>query len=377
MRVMIAVTHLLGTGHLRRALMLARAFALAGHDVLLTSGGMPVAGLDFGSVRLLQLPSLSSDGVDFTRLMDQTGQPAGTAVLTARRDGLCRAVVDFKPDVVITELFPFGRRVLRDEFLALLETAKRLPQPPVILSSVRDILAPPSTPAKAARTDDLVRKWYDAVLVHADPQGTKLEVSWPVSPTLAPRLIYTGYVAPAAAGPHPDRAGTDEVLVSAGGGPVGDQLFRCAGDAARLMPERRWRLLVGGQNPGARLTDLASGSPAVIEPARADFRQMLHHAAASVSMCGYNTALDLLQTGTPAVFVPFDDGNEVEQTLRAQSLARLPGMATLRTCELTPQRLCDAVRQVLSAPRRGRAALQLDGAAQTVTIATQMAGARI
>jgi len=45
---------------------------------------------------------------------------------------------------------------------------------------------------------------------------------------------------------------------------------------------------------------------------------MLYHAAASVSLCGYNTALDILQAGTPAVFVPFDDGSEVEQGLRAR-----------------------------------------------------------
>ena len=48
---------------------------------------------------------------------------------------------------------------------------------------------------------------------------------------------------------------------------------------------------------------------------------MLYHAAASVSLCGYNTALDVLQSGVPAVLVPFDNGGEVEQSLRAEALA--------------------------------------------------------
>ena len=39
MRVLIAVTHLLGAGHLTRAAAIARAFARAGHEVALVSGG--------------------------------------------------------------------------------------------------------------------------------------------------------------------------------------------------------------------------------------------------------------------------------------------------------------------------------------------------
>ncbi len=376
MKVMIVVTHLLGTGHLRRALTLAQAFAGAGHETLLASGGMPVDGLTPGAVRLLQLPPLRSDGANFTRLLDQDGHPVDTPALDARRDRLCHAARAFGPDILITELYPFGRRVLAREFLTLLETARTLPRAPVILSSVRDILAPPSKPARAVQTEDIIGKWYDAVLVHSDPQSTRLNASWPVSAALEPRLAYTGYVTPAAA-PHPDRAGAGQILVSAGGGPVGDHLFRCAVRAARLSPDRSWRLLVSGRDAQARIAALADGGPAVIQPARPDFRQMLHHAAASVSLCGYNTALDVLQATAPAVFVPFDDGGEVEQTLRARSLTRLPGIVALSTAELTPQRLRDAVTQVMAVPRRDGPALQFDGAAQTVRIATRMARERI
>ena len=46
-RVMIVVTHLLGIGHLNRALTLARAFRGKGASVRLVSGGMPVAHLGF------------------------------------------------------------------------------------------------------------------------------------------------------------------------------------------------------------------------------------------------------------------------------------------------------------------------------------------
>ena len=379
MKTLIVVTHLLGTGHLSRALTLGRAFAAAGQDVTIASGGMPAPQLDHDGVTLLQLPALRSDGTNFTRLLDAAGQDVGAETIAARRAALIGALSPV-PDIVITELFPFGRRILADEFLTLLNAAQSLPCRPVILASVRDILAPPSKPAKAVRADEIIAQFYDGVLVHSDPRGTRLEKSWPVSDLLRPRLRYTGYVAPIPAGPHPGNAGQGEVLVSAGGGAVGTSLFEIAVEAARLMPARRWRLLVGGSDAKARIDALQAHRPpkdTIIEPARPDFRQMLYHAAASVSMCGYNTALDLLQAGTKAVLVPFDAGQEVEQGLRAQSLAGLSGLAVLCSADLTPRRLCEAVEQVIADPPRGDTELGFDGAAQSVAIACDMAEARI
>ncbi|MEX0304929.1 MAG: glycosyltransferase family protein, partial [Leisingera sp.] len=242
---------------------------------------------------------------------------------------------------------------------------------------IRDILAPPSKPEKAEKADAVIANYYDAVLVHSDPAATRLEASWPVSEVLAAKLRYTGYVAPPAAGPHPQQTGTGEVLVSAGGGSVGTPLYQTALEAAKLMPETPWRLLVGGADAATRIETLSkAGSPALLEPARKDFRQMLSHAAASVSMCGYNTALDLLQAGTPAVLVPFDAGNETEQGLRAASLASLNGIEIVKTADLTPEALCAAVNSALRASKRVAGGFRFDGAARSVEIAAELAGER-
>lgn len=377
MKVLIAVTHLLGTGHLSRALTLARAFVAGGHVVRLVSGGFAAPQLDTSGVEVLQLPPLRSNGVDFTRLLDADGALADAAYLEQRRMQLAAAAQDMQPDVLITELYPFGRRSLRQEFLALLEAADALPRRPVILASVRDILAPPSKPEKATKADAVIARYYDAVLVHSDPAATRLQISWPVSDMLETKLRYTGYVAPPAAGPHPQQAGLGEVLVSAGGGSVGTPLYETALEAARLMPDTPWRLLVGGADAAARIAEFSDkGSPALIEPARRDFRQMLSHAAVSVSMCGYNTALDLLQAGTPAVLVPFDAGNETEQGLRAASLAPLNGFETLPTAALKPETLCAAVKAAMQAAPRPAGGFRFDGAARSVEIAVELAGER-
>ncbi len=378
MKVLIVVTHLLGTGHLARALTLARAFQAAGHSVTLASGGMPAPQLLRGDVPLLQLPPVRSDGVNFAVLLDEKGAPADDTLLHARTDALLDHLRGDPPDVLITELFPFGRRILRAEFTALLEAAHVLQHPPLICASIRDILAPPSKPAKAALADDLIAAFYDAVLVHAVGTVTPLDLSWPVSPALAAKLHYTGFVAPPAPAPHPDRLGAGEIIVSAGGGDVGAELFACSRAAAAMDPKRVWRVLLGGSDAAARARAMQAEVPAnlIVEPARPDFRQMLHHAAASVSLCGYNTALDILQTGCRAVFVPFDAGSEVEQGIRADALARLPGISVLRNAALNPARLLTALQDVQVAPLRPPMQDGFDGAARSVEIVSALLEAR-
>ncbi|WP_298860795.1 glycosyltransferase [uncultured Sulfitobacter sp.] len=369
MNVMIVVTHLLGTGHLARALTLARAFDAAGDATCVVSGGMPAPLLTKNGDKLVQLPPLRSDGVNFSRLLTSEDTVATPDYLAAREDTLLCALAAFRPDILITELFPFGRRILRDEFRALLDAAKDMQKPPLICASVRDILAPPSKPQKAAFADEMVSAYYDSVLVHSDEKFTSLDTSWPVSSTLRAKLNYTGYVTPTAVGPHPDKVGADEVIVSAGGGDVGGPIYEAAMTAAAQI-KKPMRILVGGANPDDRINALRKTAPpdVIVEPARPDFRQMLHHAAASVSLCGYNTALDILQAGTPAVFIPFDEGGEVEQGLRASALSAQDGIRMLLRADLTAQNLCTAIDAVIAEPRRNRSLVRFDGAARTVAV---------
>ena len=121
MRPVIVVTHLLGTGHLSRAMTLARAFADAGHSPVVMTGGAPAPHLMDATIKHVQLPPVQSNGVDFSKLLTPDAKVADADYLATRATQLLDAIDDAKPDVLITELFPFGRRILRREFEALLE----------------------------------------------------------------------------------------------------------------------------------------------------------------------------------------------------------------------------------------------------------------
>ncbi|WP_420100481.1 glycosyltransferase family protein [Bosea sp. (in: a-proteobacteria)] len=359
-RVLIAVTHLLGSGHLVRAVQLARALARAGFSVTLASGGMPLWAMEDEPFAFLQLPPVRTEGVDFRRLLDETGQPVTPERMAARIAMLEQAAARLAPDVVLTEHFPFGRRQIADEFLALIAAARRANPSALVLSSIRDVLVTPK-PARIAEAQERIARLFDAVLVHGEQSVLPLCRSWPVTEELAAKLLDVGYLgapaavaalapgAPTMAG-HPD--GEAEILVSGGGSAAALPLFALALQAASLLPERRWRVLVGRGVAQADLENLAAKAPenVVVEPARPDFPALLAACALSISQAGYNTVLDLAVARRPAILVPFDAGGETEQGIRAEAFAAA-GLATcLRLEGLTPQRLADAVRDDIGKP---------------------------
>ena len=114
--VLIAVTHLLGSGHLVRAANLARALAQSGFSVTLASGGMPLRTMEGEPFAFVQLPVIRTEGTDFRSLLDEAGEPIDPERKAARIAMLKELAVRLRPDVVIVEHFPFGRRQLAEEF---------------------------------------------------------------------------------------------------------------------------------------------------------------------------------------------------------------------------------------------------------------------
>lgn len=325
-RVAIHVQHLLGIGHLKRAAALARALAAKGAEVLVLSGGVPVPGIDFGGARLHQLaPAVTAD-VNFSGLLDETGKPVDDAWKARRSDELLQAVIVFKPDILVIEMFPFGRRPFRFELMPLLQWVAAQAAKPLVACSVRDILVDKGKPGRAAEIAGIVTRHFDLVLVHGDEKLVPFGRTFSAADSIADRLRYTGYVVEVPEVPRADRS-VGEVLVSAGGGAVGAPLLTAALAARQRsrLKDRVWRLIAGRNLPDADYAALAAAIEGdrgiILERHRSDFTQLLAKCHVSLSQAGYNTVMEILTLETPAVVVPFAEGSESEQTLRAQLLA--------------------------------------------------------
>jgi predicted glycosyltransferase len=241
-----------------------------------------------------------------------------------------------------------------------------------VLCSLRDIVVAPQDVTGRREIVRRVRADFDFVLVHGDPAFIPLEASFPPASLIADRLIYTGYIGGAAETDSVDEAaGTDEVLVSAGGGAVGGRLLKTALETRRqgFLASLKWRLLAGPNLPDAEFGVLAAGLPegVILERFRGDFPQMLRRCRVSVSQAGYNTVLDILEARAAAVVVPFAAQRETEQSLRAERLAARGAIGLVHESELSPERLVEAIDHAIT--RRPRSvAIDLGGARRTAAV---------
>ncbi len=365
MKILFYVQHLLGIGHVRRASLLVDALVEAGARVTVASGGFPVPGIGFAGAELVQLPPARAADAAFSDVLDESGTPIDADWEHRRATALMALYDTVRPDALVLETYPFGRRRFRFELEPLLDAARR-PDGPVIACSVRDILVGKENPAKEADMADRARRWFDLVLVHGDPALVPFEATFPFADRIADLIAYTGYVTGPGRTASSDKGdGAGEVIVSVGGGAVGANLLRTALAARPGTPlhDVTWRLLLGPDVPEDIAASLRDDAPpgVIVEAARGDFPEMLGRCRLSISQAGYNTVLDILGAGCPAVLVPFAAGGESEQSIRARLLADRGVVRVVEENNLTADNLAAAIRAAASEPPAKPPAIRMDG----------------
>jgi predicted glycosyltransferase len=236
-------------------------------------------------------------------------------------------------------------------------------------------------PKKEATMAETARQWFDLVLVHGDPSIVPFGDSFPYADRLSDLIEHTGFVSPA----RPVRSidtdmsdGVDEIIVSVGGGAVGYRLLEAASEAARLphprLASQLWRLLVGpdiSKEDFDRLVDQAPEG-AIVERARPDFTALLSRCSLSISQAGYNTVMDVLVAGCRALYVPFAQGGESEQSRRAELMADRGWARCLPEADLTAALLAETITTCLSLPKPGDGrSIALSGAETSVQLLHQ------
>ena len=365
---MLHVQHLMGIGHQRRMAAIARALGANGAEVTYVSGGFAIQSLDVGAATVVQLPPARVRDARYETLLDEYDEPIDDAWRERRVRVLLDVFERSRPDTLIIESFPFARRMLSFELLPLLEAAHRRPARPLVLCSIRDILEPKTKPGRNREVVERLTRWFDGLLMHSDERITRLEDSFELAAGLSSLVHYTGYVIEKF--DNTERRNAGEVLVSAGGGVVGEALLKTAADAQELMPRGtpRWRCMVGPNVPSEVFRDLKRRSNAgfVVERNRDDFPALLSRASLSVSQAGYNTVFEALSVGCRLVLVPYVEPGETEQTRRSELLASRGYACVVDPSKLSAASLADAVRRQLQQPAPNSSAIDFDGAENCV-----------
>ena len=381
-RALFYVQHLLGIGHLKRTATLSRAMEAAGFSGTIVSGGKAVPGLDIGDAGLVQLPPMRSADEHFAVMLDDHDEHIDDFYRLERRERLLTTVDRVRPGLVLTELFPFGRRHLRSEIIPLLEATRAQHPKPTIVCSVRDILVEPSKPEPGPEMFATIKRYYDKVLVQGDPDPVLFEKTFPLASEISNWMAYTGHIVD-----PPPRSATksgmeqDEVIVSAGGGALSEPLLTTAIAARRKtsLKNTTWRLSAGpslSEEGFSRLWALAVDG-VVVERARADFTALLANCTISISQGGYNTVIDVLAAKVRAVIAPYAGGKETEQTLRASLLSDRGALQVVWEEELSAERLAQAVEVALDGPRPDAAGIKTDGATTAANKLAELSAARL
>lgn len=375
--------HVLGMGHLMRSKALVEGL-VGDFKVAFLNGGELIPGFAFSdAVEVLNLPALKSDAA-FTGLQAGTGQSL-EQIQAARRNLLLETYTRLQPDVLVIELFPFGRKKFAFELMPLLARIRRDGSPTQVVCSLRDIMVSRRDQWKhEARACRLLNRYFDLLLIHADPTFQRLEESFGQVAAIETPTLYTGYVAQSEAD---ETDSTREplipvqhplILASIGGGRVGSELLLATVAASlHLAASQPHQLLIftGPYIPDAEFAQLRElvGNQEHIGLQRYT-NQFLHYMAQadlSVSMAGYNTCMNLLTTGTRALVLPFTGGDNDEQTIRAKKLAQMGAVGVLQPADLMPTRLAERITQQLAAPAP-MARLDLDGVAKTTAALAEL-----
>jgi len=361
MKFLLYCQHLSGAGHFVRTYEIARALAQQ-HEVYVVDGGLPVPRRS-APITLVPLPRIRRIA---GQVVPVESGAAIESVMRARRVALEDAVSSVDPDVVVVEHFPFSKGSLQLEVVSMLEASRAR-----AFCSLRDIAPLTRTdPVEPEETRRLLRRYFEAVLVHGDPRLITIEeqIEWAASPPVP--IAYTGIVserAPAGAG---ERRG--DVVLSAGGG-AGEKLVPVVLDAWRLLGDSVRTLCVYGSLGGAPDLALPTAPNVRFEPYGPGFLEALTGADLSISAAGYNTCANLLETRAPAIVVP--RGSVSDQEIRARLLAERGLVRVMDADALDAERLANAMRDTLGR-RMPRHNIDLNGAERTRDTLTAPASPR-
>jgi len=330
MKIILYCQYVWGMGHLMRSLEFARA--LVGHDVTLVAGGQAVEVDLPDHVDLIRLAPLYMDEM-FTTLL--SGDPGRTVeqVKAARKEILYELLRKKQTDILVVELYPFGRSIFGFELEPLLEDIRAGKFGNVkAVSSLRDILVEKKDPhAYEARVIQKLNRYFDALLIHSDERLLRLDETFSRTADIRIPVVYTGFIAqqsdPAAGGKLRRELGISSeqklVVASAGGGRSGYKILNSVLDAVKLLGGRmriRLEIFAGPFMENEEFEKLAGRTATDIRIRRYTrrFLDYLQAADLSLSLAGYNTCMNLLVAQVPALVYPYS--RQREQPLRVNKI---------------------------------------------------------
>lgn len=374
MRVLFHYTHKQTLGHTTRSVALATALCRQKAEVLILQGGVHQPFIRFPKdCRVMDIPFPFDTRTSFQSHV----VPASTS---KRAEFILKTAADFCPDVLITEFFPFGRLAYVPELLPTLRFLRK--KSTRIVASIGYPLLIDLDRLQEQKFAALHRAlfaFFDTFLIHTPPELETPYIQKTIQSSvlsrlyaatmknLAKRIIYTGYVFPEmmmTGGTHLPvmKNALDTIVISRGGGAVYPKLLTLGIEAQRQLGNKIRTIIVCGPATTSKEMALFQSCITTKDKPRvfladhlSNLDDHLHNCRVSVSLCGYNTSVQLMRYGTPSVIVPYQ--NNLSQTTTNDQIARSRLLKErfqsiiLDYETMTAHSLADAIQEQMSRPR--------------------------
>ena len=386
LRVMIYSQDGLGLGHMRRTNSIARQIFQARPDAgILTLSDSPL-GQMFATEKnhdFLKLPSIFKAGPGDWRAVNL---PMDFEEVLMMRQRIVRStLLCFEPHLLLVDHMPHGAM---GELLPALQAIKEFHMGTQVVLGLRDILDAPEVIEQRWRAEgayEAMEEFYDQVLIYGMQDVHNVAEQYHFQPKVLNKTHYCGYVCTPVTGRYSARAraqtlantreGTRMILVMAGGGADAFPMMSAVLDALPLVLYHRpcrMVMITGPFMPAEqrhKLETLSHGLPVRVRESVNDVLSYLEATDLVISMAGYNSTVEILRSGKPAILIP-RTGPSAEQRTRAMLFAARKWVQYLDLSESNPARLAQAILLDLEATPEKERVLDnkpnLDGARAAV-----------
>lgn len=367
-KVIIHCQYVYGIGHLVRTVELSRGLSNS-FQVFIFNGGETVPNFNLPKdVEFIQLPAIykeensnSLSPVDTSTSIEECFQN--------RKIIIEQKIEEIKPDILITEHFPFGL-LFEDEVTSLISKVRSFNSSCKIISSVRDIIESNGGGKNDDYIAELINERYDMVLVHGDENYIHLKNSFSKIDKISVPIFHTGYIVRPIQSNIKTETQYPIILASVAGGRLGNELLEAVIDSHLLVKEKVKHKLIlfsgAFQNDFKqqvkKITDLNSEDIKFYCFDSTMYLNYLSQADLVISLGGYNSIIETISAKKTMLVYQrgFSGGNE-EQDLRIKLFEELGCLQVLKRPDLNIKILPEVIVNSIKNNRFPKLNLNLNG----------------
>jgi predicted glycosyltransferase len=355
-KIMFYCQHISNVEHLTHSIEIVREL-VRDFQVCFVNGGQHISDFQIPQgVEVINLPTLRVDA-EFQQSQPSERNFTLEAIQYLRSRKLMRAINNFVPDIVLIDLFPFGRGQFKFEILPLLDRLKQVKPQTKIVCSLRDIseIQKKEADKYEEQVCQLINNYFDLLLIHSDPRFQILEETFTNVKDIQCPIFYTGYVVRSE--PDMELEKDDHrpsILVSIGGDKLGNALLETILKVAPLLENKiphYFQIFTGSLVPEAKFSQLQATASKLGNVQLSRFTSnLLGHmkkADLSLSIASYSTTMNILKTSSRSILIASTEKQNLEEKNRLQKLSNLGIVELITSKDLQTSLLANKIVNLL------------------------------